>query len=127
MRRADRYNMRMAKKPTYNRPPAGPQNQWVRDALAFAGMSYPKAAEALTMAGLGAYDRSKVQKMTVDRKVTKEEAEALAAATGYPVAAGASTAAFVIKYQELTGEDRELVDQFVDRLLNKSAQEGSSS
>lgn len=66
-------------------PPALPVNAWVKDAIDFAKVSYQSVADELTRRGVGQYDRSKVQKMTVKRGISAEEATAISAITSFPL------------------------------------------
>lgn len=91
-------------------------NAWVREVLEHAGWSFPDAAAVLTRAGLGNYDRSKVQKMTVGRKVSLAEAEALAAASGLRVPVGDRDEEFISKISRLSERDRAMVFALIDRL-----------
>lgn len=86
-------------------------NQWVADAMAHAGMSQADMARELTAAGVGIYDRSKVQKMTRFRGVSADEAAAIARITGYAPALYSDDAA------ELMTIHAELSDQFRAHLL----------
>uniref|UniRef100_UPI00384C13CE hypothetical protein n=1 Tax=Celeribacter naphthalenivorans TaxID=1614694 RepID=UPI00384C13CE len=64
-------------------------NQWVREAFIHAddtsaGLSYDEVADAMTAAKIGGvYDKSKVQKMTVSRKVSLAEAQIISKLSGY--------------------------------------------
>ena len=98
-------------------------NQWVRDALAHADdMSYDRAAEHLNNAKIGqTYDKSFVQKMTVDRKVSLAEATALSVATGYDLPS--LTDAGMTDDDILTAldpDDRDAVMALAMRLLARS-------
>lgn len=75
----------MARKAEYKTAPAQPINQWVRDALAYAGISQAALAKALHERGaISAPDRSIVQKMTVNRDVSADEAFAISEITALP-------------------------------------------
>lgn len=75
----------MSGRPRYSRPPAAPINDWVRQALAHAGLSQSQLTREMHKAGIIKNDRSIVQKMTVNRKVSAEEAAAISRITGYPL------------------------------------------
>ncbi|WP_299358208.1 hypothetical protein [uncultured Paracoccus sp.] len=98
-------------------PPESPVNAWVRAAIDSCGKSYQAVGDELTRRGLGVYDRSKVQKMTVSRGVSAEEAAALVQITEVPLPFAPPTSAFVDRYQQLSPEDREMIDAMVVRLL----------
>lgn len=89
-------------------------NQWVRDALEHGNLSFPQAAEILTRAGLGEYERSKIQKMTVGRKVTMAEATALSEAIGFPLPGAEVENEFIKKLSLLSEDHRRLVYQLID-------------
>ena len=75
----------MARKAEYKNPPADPTNQWVRDALAYAGIGQTELAARLhDLKIISSPDRSVVQKMTVGRKVTAKEMLAISQITGLP-------------------------------------------
>ncbi|MCJ8139374.1 hypothetical protein [Falsirhodobacter halotolerans] len=88
----------------------------MREVLDRSGWSYPEAAAILTRAGLGNYDRSKVQKMTVGRKVTLAEAEALAKASGIQAPVTNPVDDYASKIRLLSDSDREMVFALIDRL-----------
>ena len=66
-------------------------NEWVRQALTYASdagddLSYDEIANALTIAKVGGtYDKSKVQKMTIGRKVSLLEAQVISQLTKFPL------------------------------------------
>lgn len=64
--------------------PTAPINQWVRDALAHAGMSQAEMARRLTDRLRREVDRSIVNKMTISRGVEADELFAIADITGFP-------------------------------------------
>jgi len=82
-----RYNSGMVKKPkkAAGPQPAKPINQWVRDALAHADMAQAEMARLLTERLRRSYDRSIVNKMTIGREVSADEASIIADITGLPV------------------------------------------
>lgn len=106
----------MARKPTYKSPPAAPINAWVRDALEFADLSQTALADALTREGLGSYDRSKVQKMTVSRGVSFEEAQAISRLTGLPLLEDQGSE-FDRGFHKLNDSNRKAVLQLMRSLL----------
>lgn len=75
----------MSGRPRYSRPAGTPINEWVRQALAHAGISQSQLTRDMHKAGVIKNDRSIVQKMTVNRKVSAEEAAAISRITGYPL------------------------------------------
>lgn len=80
----------MARKKTFKSPPLSPMNQWVRDAFLHAeangnDLSYDEVAVAMTKAVGSNYDKSMVQKMTTERKVSLAEASVISQMTGYPL------------------------------------------
>lgn len=112
----------MAGKPRYSNAPAAPINQWVRDAIAHAGLTFPAMANALTAAGLGRnYDRSTVQKMTVSRGVLAEETAAIATITGYPPLGAEPRVPALDRYKDLEPQDQAVVDALIDRLWARRA------
>lgn len=100
-------------------------NQWVREAIEHSGMSGPELAEALTRAGAGSFDRSKIQKMTVSRKVSKAEAEAISRVTGYPLDPGKKVSEFDGLMMQLSDANKAVVERMVQVLLDE--QERSKS
>lgn len=114
-----RYNRAMPKAPKYKNPPLQPMNQWVRDALAHAGMTFPQLADALTRSGVGTYDRSTIQKMTVGRKVSFEEARAISEATGYPYVSDEDGQGFVADYLSLDPESQATVRDLLQVLRSR--------
>lgn len=113
------YNGAMPRTPKYKNPPLQPMNQWVRDALAHAGMTFPQLADALTRSGVGTYDRSTIQKMTVGRKVSFEEARAISEATGYPYVSDEDGQGFVADYLSLDPESRATVRDLLQVLRSR--------
>ena len=104
--------------------PASPMNAWVRDAIDAAGLSYQRVGDEMTQRGLGVYDRSKVQKMTVARGVSAEEAAAIAQITGKPLPFASPVDAFADGYAKLSQQDRAVIDAMMQRLLaGQSSQE----
>jgi hypothetical protein len=106
----------MKRKPTYPNPPVSPMNQWVRDALEYAEMSYPRAAAGLAREMKKNFDRSTVQKMTVGRKVSMAEAEALSKITGFPVVPPDAEPFPQAKYQDLLDNQKKVVKDLIDVL-----------
>ena len=92
-------------------------NQWVRNALDHTDLTGPDLAAAMTRLLGKNYDKSILQKMTVFRKVTKPEAEAISSLTGYPITpeAGDPIAA---KLLELPAHKRRLVEQLIETLMD---------
>lgn len=107
----------MAGKPKYKNPPATPMNQWVRDALAAAGLSQQELGDALTRAGIGNYDRSMIQKMTVARRVTMDEAQAIAAVTNHPLPENGLESQLPREYFLLSEDHRKAVNTLIRGLL----------
>lgn len=112
--RDQRYIPRMARRKTYNLPPLTPMNQWVRDAFAYAldqgrNITYNEMGDELTAASLGQpYDKTKVQKMTIARKVTLVEAEVISRVTGFPTRESQNgVAGLSIRYEAFVGEAEE--------------------
>lgn len=103
--------------------PVAPMNNWVREAIEHYGQSMTAVADAMNRANLGTkYDRSKVQKMTVGRRVTFEEAQALSQITGYPLTEDDEVKTLVEDYRDLTENDKGIVQVLVRRLrAGKSA------
>lgn len=110
--------MRMAGKPKYKNPPAAPMNQWVREALAHAGLSGPEVADKLSARLRRSYDRSIIQKMTVARKVSADEAAELSTITGYPLPINGDVEVRIARYLLLSAEDQKIVDGVVDGLFH---------
>lgn len=98
-------------------PPASPINAWVKEAIDSAGLSYQSIADEMTRSGIGAYDRSKVQKMTVGRGVSAEEAAAIATITGYALPSAYSGDRFETDFERLSESDREIVRAMIHRML----------
>lgn len=109
----------MSGKPQYKNPPATPINQWVREALEHAGLSQQLLADKLTRDGAGNFDRSIIQKMTVGRKVSAAEAQAISKITGYPLHSTSSDDSFPQGYYQLTDEGKAAVKALVQALLPK--------
>lgn len=105
----------MTNKPRYTADPVHPMNQWVRDALAHTDLTGPEIAAGMTRLLQKNYDKSIVQKMTVFRKVTKPEAEAISALTGYPLTPDGSDP-YALKMAQLPAAKRRLVEQLIDTL-----------
>jgi hypothetical protein len=97
-------------------------NQWVRDALAHTNLTGPDIAAGLTRMLSKNYDKSMVQKMTVFRKVSKAEAEAISALTGYPLTPDALDP-YAIKMAQLPATKRRLVEQLIDTLQGEQKAE----
>ncbi|MCV2448485.1 hypothetical protein E3D03_014555 [Paracoccus sp. DMF] len=83
-------------------------------------MSQQGLADSLTKTGAGSYDRSIVQKMTVARKVTAEEAQAIAAITGHPLPDTSSEDTYYHDYQQLSAEGKAAVQALIRALLPAS-------
>lgn len=81
-------------------------------------------ADALTRMGVGTYDRSKVQKMTVKRKVSKAEAEAISSITGFALTPHSEDADLLRKYQQLRPEQRAAVARLLDVMLAEGKASG---
>lgn len=116
-----RYKPDMSKSTRFKKsaPPATPMNQWARDALAHFDKSMQEVADLLNEKDLGAkYDRSKVQKMTVARKVSKMEAEALAEITGYPLSDD-DAQQMMFDFDRLKPGDKSLVRSMISSLRAK--------
>lgn len=107
----------MAGKPKYKNPPATPMNQWVRDALANAGMSQQELGDALTRTGIGNYDRSIVQKMTVMRRISMAEAHAISSITSFPLSERDPDGQLPPEYYQLSEAHREAVNTLIRGLL----------
>lgn len=112
----------MRKTPRHGTPPADDMNQWVRDALAHSEMGYPEVADAMSRALHRSYDRSMIYKMTVKRKVSKAEAEAISEITGYPLtpAPGRDTEEFLEKWAKLKPHQRGLVQSLMNMLAGEN-------
>lgn len=106
----------MAGKPKYEARPATPMNQWVRDALEHAGLNYPETARRMTTQLRKNYDRSIIQKMTVGRGVSADEAAALARITGFPLPASDDMEMRIARYKALPPRDRRAIDALIDEL-----------
>jgi len=78
------YNRDMSRTAVYRAPPAGPINQWVRDALAHSGLSQAALSRELFDRKIIGNDRSIVNKMTIGRDVSAREIFAIAEITGFP-------------------------------------------
>lgn len=119
-----RYKPGMTARPRFtSAPPASPMNQWVRDAVEHSGMSMQEISERMNGKNLGAaYDRSKVQKMTVSRKVSKIEAEAIAEITGYPLTDG-DAQQMIDDFRSLAPADKEVVRDLIARLSKQATPE----
>ena len=113
-----RYKPDMAKSTRFtSSEPASHMNQWVRDAIEYADISITDLAREMDGRGLPtSYDRSKVQKMTVARRVTMEEARVISEITGYPTLEGDETAPFLDKYRKLSEADRTTIRHLVNSL-----------
>lgn len=109
----------MTKTPKYSTPPAHEMNQWVRDALSHWGRSMAELAAELTRVSGRNYDRSMVQKMTVKRKVTKAEAEAIAKVTGYSASPSRAGDDILDKFMRLSEDQQDAVERLVDTMLNE--------
>lgn len=107
----------MAGRARYKNPPATPMNQWVRDALQASGLSQQALGDALTKAGLGNYDRSIIQKMTVARRVAMDEAQEICRITGHPLPETSSDAELPREYYLLNEEHRVAVQTLIRGLL----------
>ena len=105
----------MTNKPRYLSEPIHPMNQWVRDALSQTNLSGPEIAAGMTKLLSRNYDKSMLQKMTVFRKVTKPEAEAISALTGFPLTKG-DLDLYAFKMGQLSESNRCLVEQLIDTL-----------
>nr|RDS93268.1 hypothetical protein DWF04_22515 [Cereibacter sphaeroides f. sp. denitrificans] len=81
-------------------------------------------ADALTRMGVGTYDRSKVQKMTVKRKVSKAEAEAISTITGFALTPQTEGADLLRKYQQLRPDQRTAVARLLDVMLAEGKASG---
>lgn len=93
-------------------------NQWVRDALAFSGMSQQALADALSRhPGLNNYDRSFVYKMTVSRRVRLDEAAAISEITGFPLPVEDEKAEFERKFNQLSLQNQQTVAALIEGLL----------
>lgn len=110
------YTKAMSNKPKFATTPAGTTNEWVRAALTHWGRSAPVLAAELTKRGLGSYDRSTIYKMTVKRKVTKEEAEAIAEITGFPLRPLDEVDDMHRRFATLSEHHRRLIRQMMDAL-----------
>ena len=85
--------------------------------MAHSGMSGPDLAAAMTRAGTGSiYDRSTIQKMTVSRKISKAEAEAMAAITGHPVTPLSDMDEALRKYVALSADKKSIVAKLIEVL-----------
>lgn len=112
--------MFMSKKPTYSSPAASQMNQWVRDALKTADLSQRELADRLSaIPGMPTYDRSMVQKMTVGRKVTMDEARAISKISGHPLPAQGAVQELMAKISTLPSTDLEIVNALIDSLLKR--------
>ncbi len=78
-----RYAVDMKRKVSVPPRPARPINQWVRDALAHAGVAQAELARKLSARLRVSYDRSIVNKMTIGRDVSAEEMFAISELTGF--------------------------------------------
>lgn len=79
-----RYNRYMMPKKQKSATPAAPENQWVADALAHAGISQAELTRRLFERRIiSNNDRSIVNKMTINRKVTAREMFAIAEITDF--------------------------------------------
>lgn len=112
----------MTNKPRYATPPTHPMNQWVRDALAHTTLTGPDVAAGLTRLLSKNYDKSMIQKMTVFRKVTKAEAEAISSLTGYPLTPDGDDP-YALKMRDLPSAKRRLVEQLIDTLQGEQKSE----
>lgn len=93
-------------------------NQWVREALNHADMSQQALSDALTRSKhLGTYDRSMVQKMTVGRRVSLQEAEQISQITGYPLPDTVSEQEFSGMFQRLNPENQQAIQTIMSNLL----------
>lgn len=120
--RAFRYSRAMTEAPRFRTKPTSPMNQWVRDALEQYGKSMSAVADEMNRAGLNTkYDRSKIQKMTVSRRVTYEEAAALSEITGFPMIKNDDVAGLIEGYQGLDDENKAFVRDLVARLHRQAS------
>lgn len=92
-------------------------NQWVRDALETAGLSQQALGYALTRAGVGNFDRSIVQKMTVSRRITMDEAAAIAEITGHPLPDPSGDAEIPREFYQLSEHHKAAVKALIRGLL----------
>lgn len=120
------YNIDMVKKPVYRNPPATPMNKWVRDALESSGLSQQALSDLLSRTPtVGTYDRSMVQKMTVARKVSMDEARAISQITGHPLPDTENSGEVVAEYQRLSPDSQAAIRILMKELLRK--QQGDES
>jgi len=99
--------------------PASPMNEWVREAILHSGRTAVEIADLLNAEGLQTrYDRSKIQKMTTVRRVTVEEAKALARITGYPLDADGEIARIIDDLQSLDRPQLLAVQALIGHLRN---------
>lgn len=93
-------------------------NLWVRNAIIESGKSQTELAAGLTRSGLGNYDRSMVQKMTVGRRVSMDEARVISQLTGYPMPDPTGGAHLPAGYDKLDPAHQAVVRRLIDELLS---------
>ncbi|PTM81073.1 hypothetical protein [Cereibacter johrii] len=62
------------------------------------------------------YDKTTIYKMTRDRHVRKDEAEAISEITGYPLIPGDEASDLHRRLQELSPKNRRIVEQLIHAL-----------
>lgn len=121
-----RYKDLMVRKPSYRTSPATPMNQWVRDALEAGGLSQQALSEGLSRAsGLGSYDRSMVQKMTVSRKISMDEARVISQLTGHPLPDTEEGVEVMTDYMKLSSDSQAAIRTLMKELLKRQQDDES--
>lgn len=121
----------MARKKTFSNPAATAMNQWVREAFIHAddkcgGLSYDQVADAMTAAQIGGvYDKTKVQKMTVSRKVSLAEAQVISKLSGYPLPQAAQQALSIEERLDRLSDERK--KRFLDTLADLEAAQAAGA
>lgn len=81
-------------------------------------MSQQALADALTNTpGMANYDRSMVQKMTVGRGVSLNEAKAISAITKFPLPSAETSSGIDAQFSRLTPENQAVVTAVIAALL----------
>lgn len=80
-----RYKRSMVGKARYPKPPASPDNAWVRDALEAARMKQIALAQALSERLGDGYTKFTVRDMVNTRRISSTEAMAISEITGHPL------------------------------------------
>lgn len=119
--------MAKRKQPTarFSTEPLTPMNAWVREALEHSGHTLQEVADELTAQGLGAYNRSQIQKMTTVRRIRLEEAAAISRFTDYPLPRTLEREELTDLVAQLSRENQDAIRTLVQSLL--AAQEGRKS